>query len=59
MGEVRPYGPAIQEAIASGEVDRMREVLRQAEEHLAEYGNVPAAVEELKAEISKAEGGER
>ena len=33
MAEVRPYGPAIHEAIASGEVDRMREAasaLREA-----------------------------
>jgi ATP/maltotriose-dependent transcriptional regulator MalT len=55
MAEVRPYGPAIHEAIASGEVDRMRETLRQAEQHLAEHGNVSAAVEALKAEIARCE----
>ncbi|HEV3001650.1 MAG TPA: DUF1843 domain-containing protein [Solirubrobacteraceae bacterium] len=55
MAEVRPYGPAIHEAIASGEVDRMREVLSQAEQHLSEHGNVSAAVEALRAEIARCE----
>jgi ATP/maltotriose-dependent transcriptional regulator MalT len=55
MAEVRPYGPAIHEAIASGEVDKMREVLKSAEQHLAEHGNVSAAIETLRAEIGKAE----
>jgi hypothetical protein len=59
MGEVRPYGPAIQEAVASGEVERMRDVLRQAEDHVSQHGDVGAAVEALKVEIAKAEGQAR
>jgi ATP/maltotriose-dependent transcriptional regulator MalT len=55
MGMSIMYGPAIHEAIASGETDKMREVLRQAEEHLGEHGNVAAAIETLKAELGKAE----
>jgi phage shock protein A len=51
------YGPAIREAIASGDVDKMKEVEKQAEEHLQEYGNISAAAEALKVEIARAEQG--
>lgn len=47
------YGVTICEAVASGDLARMKEVARQAEEHVREYGNVPAALEGLKLEISK------
>jgi phage shock protein A len=47
------YGVTICEAVASGDLARMKEVARQAEEHVREYGNVPAALESLKLEISK------
>lgn len=49
------YGPAIQEAVASGDVEKMKAVARQAEEHLREWGNVPAALEALKIEIARLE----
>jgi hypothetical protein len=49
------YGPAIGDAIASGELERMRAMLKEAEQHLDEHGNVGAAAEALKVEISKAE----
>jgi hypothetical protein len=49
------YGPPIGEVIASGDLDRMKEVAKEAEEHLAEAGNVSAALQLLKVEIAKAE----
>lgn len=51
------YGHAIHDAIASGDLDEMRSVAQQAEEHLKETGNVAAALEALRAEIAKAERG--
>ncbi|MCA1587228.1 MAG: DUF1843 domain-containing protein [Chloroflexi bacterium] len=51
------YGVAIHQACERGDLDEMRKVAAQAEEHLAEYGDVPKAYEELKAEIAKAEAG--
>lgn len=47
------YGVTICEAVVSGDLARMKEVAKQAEEHLRECGNVPAAYESLKMEISK------
>ena len=49
------YGVTICEAVASGDLAKMKEVARQAEEHVREWGNVPAALEALKQEISKVE----
>lgn len=54
-GPVPPYGVAIQEAVASGDLARMKQVAQQAEEFLARWGNIPAALEALKLEIAKAE----
>lgn len=51
------YGVAIREAIASGDVEQMRSVAKEAEEHLQEHGNISAAAEALKVEIQKAEQG--
>jgi hypothetical protein len=53
--DVRPYGVAIQQAIASGDVAQMKAVAKQAEQHVKDYGNVPAALEALKIEIAKLE----
>jgi hypothetical protein len=53
---VPPYGVAVQQAVASGDVDRMRQVKEDAEKYLAEAGDVPAALEALKIEIAKLEG---
>ena len=47
------YGVVIHEAIASGDAARMQAVARQAEAHLAEYGNVGGALAALKAELAK------
>ncbi len=52
---VPPYGVVIQEAVASGDLTKMKEAAQQAEEYLREWGNVPASLEALKLEISRLE----
>jgi hypothetical protein len=52
---VPPYGVVIQEAIASGDLAKMKEAAKQAEQYVREWGNIPAALEALKLEISKQE----
>ena len=59
MSAVPVYGCAMRKAIAGGDVDEMRELVAQAKEHLATFGNVPLVLEVLKAEIAKAEHGGR
>jgi hypothetical protein len=49
---------AVRSAVASGDVDKMREAYKQGEDYLQEYGNVSAALEALKIEIAKHEAGE-
>ena len=49
------YGVPIQRAIAEGDLEKMRDLAKQAEEHLQEYGNVSAALEALKVELHRAE----
>jgi hypothetical protein len=49
------YATAIQQAIATGDLARMRKVQKLAESHLRDYGNVAAAYEVLRAEIMKLE----
>ena len=53
IGPIPLYGVTIYGAAASGDLAKMKEVARQAEAHVAEWGNVPAALEALKLEISK------
>jgi hypothetical protein len=43
------------EAAASGDLQKMKEAAAEAEKHLAEHGNVAAALELLKLEIAKLE----
>lgn len=50
---VPPYGNAIQQAIAKGDLAEMKKVASAAEKHLKEHGNVAAALELLKIEIAK------
>jgi hypothetical protein len=57
MNDVRPYGVAIQQAVASGDLQRMKAAAAAAEKYLSEHGNVSAALEALRIEISKAEKG--
>jgi Domain of unknown function (DUF1843) len=52
---VPPYGESIQQAVVSGDLGRMKQVAREAEEHIREYGNVAAALEVLRFEIAKLE----
>lgn len=52
---VPPYGVAIQEAVASGDLAQMKAARKRAEEYLAASGDVSAALEGLKLEIAKLE----
>lgn len=54
-GPLPPYGEAIQQAVASGNLAKMKSVAKQAEAYVAKWGNVPAALEALRLEIAKAE----
>ena len=56
-GPLPPYGEAIQQAVASGDVARMKKVAKDAEAFTAQWGNIPAALEALRLEIAKAEAG--
>ncbi|NER37668.1 MAG: DUF1843 domain-containing protein [Oscillatoria sp. SIO1A7] len=49
------YGVSIHEAAASGDLERMKAMVQQAEEWLRETGDVAAALEVLKLEIAKLE----
>jgi hypothetical protein len=55
MAAVPPYGAVIRDAVASGDLARMKRAAAEAEEHLQKYGNVAAALEALKMEIAKLE----
>jgi hypothetical protein len=48
------YSPTIQEAIAKGDLPRMKQLVVEAEEQLKQAGDVAAALEYLKIEIAKA-----
>jgi hypothetical protein len=50
---VPPYGVAIHEAIATGDLARMREMAEHAQKWIAEHGDLSAALETLKAEIAR------
>ncbi len=52
---VEPYGTAIHQAIASGSLEQMKKVAKAAETYLAEHGDIHAALEALKIEITKHE----
>jgi hypothetical protein len=49
------YAVSIHHCIAGGNLAKMRELRAQAEKHVAEHGNVAAALEVLKSEIAKLE----
>ena len=48
-----PYGPPIQEAIAKGDLAKMKQLAADTEKHLQQVGDVRAALEYLKIEIAK------
>ena len=52
---VPPYGVAIQQAIARGDLAHMKEVAQQAEAYLIEWGDIRSALAALQIEIAKAE----
>ena len=56
---VPPYGVAIHQAIATGDLARMREMAKQAQHWLAEHGDISAALETLKTEIARLEAARR
>jgi len=53
---IKPYGVAVTDAIASGDLARLKEAQAAAEAHLAEYGDVARLLPLLKLEIAKLEG---
>ena len=52
---VEPYGPAIQQAIAGGNLKAMQAVAKAAQKHLDDHGDVSAALAVLRIEIAKLE----
>lgn len=52
---VPPYGVAIQTAVASGDLEKMKQAAAEADHYLREHGDVSAALEALKIEIAKLE----
>jgi len=55
MMPVPPYGIAIQQAVASGDLKQMKQTAAAAEQHLKDHGDVRAALAVLKIEIAKLE----
>jgi Domain of unknown function (DUF1843) len=49
------YGPDIMDAIASGDLARMKEALTRAEDHLQAHGRVAELFTALEIEIAKYE----
>ena len=49
------YGVGIQQAIASGDLAQMRKLVKEAEQHLAQWGDLRSSLECLKIEIAKLE----
>jgi uncharacterized protein DUF1843 len=58
-GGIPPYGVAIQQAIASGDVKKMTKAADDAEQHLKKYGDVAGSLKNLRAEISRLGGTKR
>ncbi len=52
---VPPYGVAIHNAIARGDLAEMKQVVEEAEKYLQETGDLRSALTQLKIEIAKAE----
>lgn len=53
------YAVTIHHCIAEGDLAKMRQLRSDAEKHLADHGDVAAALEVLKTEIAKAESKKR
>lgn len=52
---IMPYGVAITDAIASGELAKLKAAEQAAEQHLQQYGDIPTLLALLKVEIAKLE----
>lgn len=52
-GPIPLYAVGMQQAIAGGDLAKMRQLAAEAEAHLSQYGNVATALEILKIEIAK------
>jgi hypothetical protein len=55
MTDVRPYGVAIQQAVAGGDLTKMKLTLAAAERYLAEHRDISSAIESLRIEIARLE----
>lgn len=55
MTDIRPYGVAIHQAAASGDLAQMKTAAAAGDAYMKECGNISAALEVLKAEIAKLE----
>jgi hypothetical protein len=53
-GPIPLYAVTIHHCIAGGDLQKMKALAAEAEKHVADHGNVSAALEVLKAEIAKA-----
>lgn len=53
---IPPYGVAIQDSIASGDVGHMQKVAAAAESYLQEYGEIGDGLKKLHAEIGRLSG---
>jgi len=49
------YGPPIHDAIAKGDLPKMKQLAAEADKHLQEVGDVRSALEYLKIEIARLE----
>jgi hypothetical protein len=55
---IPPYGVAIQDAIASGDLGKMQSVAADAEKYLQEFGEIGDGLKKLKDEIGRHGGGQ-
>ncbi|MCZ6802552.1 MAG: DUF1843 domain-containing protein [Proteobacteria bacterium] len=55
VASIKPYGVAIQEALASGDIEQMKVIAEQAEYTLNNMDEIRDALNTLKTHISKLE----
>jgi hypothetical protein len=55
MHDAKPYGVAIRQAVASGDLQKMKSTLAEADKYNAAHGDVSAALQVLRFEIAKLE----
>jgi Domain of unknown function (DUF1843) len=52
---IPPYGTAIQDAIAQGDISKMKKIAQEAEAFIKQHGDLRSALAALHVEIAKAE----